>query len=109
MSFADRVRRVPPAAWAAIFAVLMVLPGLGSFGFWDPWELNVADRARQMVSAGTLTATTVGGHFSPAQPPLDLFLAALGMKLFGASELGARLFGALFGIIAVLAVYWGGV
>ena len=52
MSFADRLRRVPPAAWVAIFAVAMVLPGLGSFGFWDPWELNVADRAREMMRAG---------------------------------------------------------
>ena len=108
MSFADRLRRIPPAAWAALFAVAMLLPGLGSFGFWDPWELNIADRAREMMRAGNLTDPSVHGRFA-AQPPLDFFLAALGMKLFGAGELGARLFGALFGIIAVLAVYWGGV
>src|SRR5205814_7611950 len=108
MSFADRLRRIPPAAWAAIFAAAMLLPGLGSFGFWDPWELNVADRAREMAHGGALTDPTVNGRFG-AQPPLALVLPALGMKMFGASELGARLFGALFGIIAVLAVYWGGV
>src|SRR5919201_1068201 len=104
MSFADRLRRIPPAAWATLFAAAMLLPGLGSFGFWDPWELNVADRAREMVKVGNLTDPTAGGHFSPAQPPLDLFLSALGMKLFGATEFGARLFGALLGVVAILAV-----
>jgi hypothetical protein len=108
MSVADRLRRVPPAAWVAIFAVLMVLPGLGSFGFWDPWELNVADRAREIGRAGNFFDPTAGGRYG-GEPPLDLFLAALGMRLFGAHELGARLFGALFAMVAVFAVYWGGV
>jgi 4-amino-4-deoxy-L-arabinose transferase-like glycosyltransferase len=102
MSFADRVRRVPPAAWAAIFAAAMLLPGLGSFGFWDPWELNIADHARE-ISRGSLGDPTVGGRYG-AQPPLALLLPALGMKVFGTSELGARLFGALFGIVAILPV-----
>jgi hypothetical protein len=106
MSLADRLRRIPPAAWAAIFAAAMLLPGLGSFGFWDPWELNVADRAREMARVG-LGDPTVNGRFGAA-PPLSLLLPALGMKMFSASELGARLFGALFGIVAVLAVCWGG-
>jgi hypothetical protein len=60
-----------------------------------------------MARAG-LGDPTVGGRFG-AQPPLDLLHAALGMKIFGASELGARLFGALFAVLAILAVYWGGV
>jgi hypothetical protein len=107
MSVADRLRRVPPVAWAAIFAALMVLPGLGSFGFWDPWELNVADRAREMVRAGTLTDPTLAGV--TAQPPLNLLLDSMGMKLFGANEWGARLFGALFAVGAILAVYWAGI
>jgi hypothetical protein len=94
--------------WAAVFAAAMLLPGLGSFGFWDPWELNVADRARQMMHEGTLTDPTAGGRLGPGQPPLDLFLSALGMKIFGPTELGGRLFGGLCAIAAILLVYWAG-
>jgi hypothetical protein len=105
MSFADKLRRMPPAAWAALFAVLVTFPFLGSFGFWDPWELGIAERARDMVKTGGITDPTVGGRFS-AEPPLDLFLSALGMKIFGVRELGARFFNAVFAVVALLAVYW---
>jgi len=60
MSVVDKMRRIPPLGWAAIFAVLLVFPLLGSFGFWDPWELNIAERAREMVNAGSLTDVTAG-------------------------------------------------
>jgi 4-amino-4-deoxy-L-arabinose transferase-like glycosyltransferase len=107
MSFADRVRRVPAWGWVLIFAGLMLLPGLGSFGFWDPWELNIAERVREIARSGHLTDPTVSGRYGGV-PPLDYFLSALGMKLFHEHELGARLFGALFGVLALYAVYWGG-
>jgi hypothetical protein len=105
MTFIERLRRVPAIAWAALFALLLTFPLLGSFGFWDPWELSLAERAREMARAGRLTDPTAGRGYS-AEPPLDLFLAALGMKLFGARELGARLGNALFAVGALLAVYW---
>ncbi len=107
MSLAERLRRVPPLGWVVLFAVLMTLPGLWSFGFWDPWELSIADRARALLRAGDLLDTTVAGKYA-AEPPLDLFLSAAGMKIFGARELGARLFNALAGIGALLGVYWAG-
>jgi hypothetical protein len=91
-----------------VFAVLLLFPTVGSFGFWDPWELNIGERAREMMRRGALLDTTAGGRYT-AEPPLDLFLAALGMKIFGARELGARVLGALAGAGALLAVYWAGV
>jgi 4-amino-4-deoxy-L-arabinose transferase-like glycosyltransferase len=108
MSFADRLRRIPTGGWVLIFAAAMLLPGLGSSGFWEPWELNIADRAREIGRAGHLFDPTMGGRYG-GEPPLDLFLAALGMQIFGAHELGARIFGALFGIVAIFGVYYGGV
>lgn len=108
MSIFDRIRRLPPLGWALIFAVLMVLPGLGSSGFWDPWELSVADQAREIARAGDLFEPTVKGRFA-AEPPLDLALTALGMKMFGMREFGARFLNGLCAIGALLAVYWAGV
>ena len=107
MSFVDRLRRITPATWAAVFAVLLVFPWLGSFGFWDPWELGIAERAREMARSGHLTDVTAGGRYGK-EPPLDLILAALGMKVFGVGELGARFGNGVFAVLALLAVYWAG-
>ena len=103
----DRLRRVPPWAWTLAFALALCLPRLGSFGFWDPSELKLAEQAREIARSDSLFDPTVGGKFA-ARPPLDLSLAALGIRLFGASEWGARMFFALAAIGALMAVYWAG-
>ena len=103
----DRLRRVPPWAWALLFSVALCLPRLGGSGFWDPSELKIADQAREMERAGGLLDPTVGGRF-PASKPLGFLLPALGIKIFGARELGARLPGALAALAALMAVYWAG-
>jgi hypothetical protein len=105
--FSRALRAVPDWGWALLFSLLICLPRLGSFGFWDPSELKLADQARDMVRAGGLLDPTVGGKYAPTAR-LDLFLAALGIKLFGASELAARLPIALLGVGALMAVYWAG-
>ncbi len=101
----DRLRRVPPWGWAVIFSLAICLPRLGAFGFWDPWELKIADQAREMAENGHLLDPTVGGRY-PAGKPLGLFLAALGIKIFGAGEFGARLPGTLCALGTLMAVYW---
>jgi hypothetical protein len=101
------LEKIPTWGWALLFSILICLPRLGAFGFWDPYELKIADQAREMVRAGTLFDPTVGGKYAQATR-LDLVLAALGIKIFGASELGARLPIALAAIGALMAVYWAG-
>jgi dolichyl-phosphate-mannose-protein mannosyltransferase len=101
------IARVPAWAWALAFALALCLPRLGSFGFWDPSELKLAEQARDIARSNDLFDATADGHY-PARPPLDLSLSALGIRLFGANELGARLVFALAGIAALMAVYWAG-
>jgi hypothetical protein len=108
MSFVERLRRVPPGWWVALFALALILPRLGSFGFWDPWELKLAERARDIARSDSLFDVTVNRRFT-AQPPLDLAGNALGMRIFGVGEFGGRISDACFGILAILAVYWAGV
>jgi hypothetical protein len=106
MRFIERLRRIPTAAWIALFAVLLVLPRIGAFGFWDPWELKIAEHARDMAET-SLRDVTVNKRF-PAEPPLELVVSGLGMRIFGTGELGGRIGNGLFAIGAILAVYWAG-
>ena len=69
----DKLRRVPPLAWVALFAAALILPNLGSFGFWDPWELNLADRARDVAKSKDLFDPTAAGKYA-LEPPLDTAL-----------------------------------
>ncbi|MDZ4694268.1 MAG: glycosyltransferase family 39 protein [Deltaproteobacteria bacterium] len=105
MSLLERIRRVPTSVWAALFAFGLLLPGLGSFGFWDPWELNLADRAREVSISEKPLDGTVGGRYT-REPPADMALAALGIRAFGATEWGARLPNALLALATLAALYW---
>ena len=59
----ERARRflasVPTWGWALLFSLAICLPRLGGFGFWDPWELKIADQAREMQETGRLFDPTV--------------------------------------------------
>jgi hypothetical protein len=103
----DEARRVPLWWWALAFAVLLCLPGLARFGFWDPWELKLAEQARDIARSDSLFDTTAGARY-PGSHALAMLLSALGIRLLGASELGARLPIALSAVGALLAVYWAG-
>jgi hypothetical protein len=105
--FREELQSIPPFLWIAILAAALVLPQLGSYGFWDPWELKIAEHARDMVNAASLLDVTVGKRFA-AEPPLGLILSALGMRLFSVGELGGRFANAVCAIVAILAVYWAG-
>jgi hypothetical protein len=91
-----------------LFSVVLCLPGLGSFGLWEPWELSLADQARRLaddpggVGPGALARALAHAQLTP-------YLQALGIALVGPTEGGARFFGALGGVAGLMAVYWAGV
>ena len=101
----DELARVPTWAWALVFAVVLCLPQLSRFGFWDPWELKLAEQARDIARSGNffgLRSQYPNGHI------LSTLLSAVGIAIFGPSELGARLPIALSAIGALMATYWAG-
>jgi hypothetical protein len=91
-----------------LFSVVLCLPGLGSFGLWEPWELNLADQARRLADdTGGVGPGALAHAFARAQ--LTPYLQALGIAVIGPTEGGARFFGALSGVAGLMAVYWAGV
>jgi len=103
----DELARLPTWVWVLAFAVLLCLAGLSRFGFWDPWELKLAEQARDVARSGHFFDPTAGGKY-PGGHALATMLSAIGIALFGASELGARLPIALSAVGALMAVYWAG-
>jgi len=83
------VARVPPLGWVLLVGAALLLPRLGSFGFWEPWEARLAD------TSGT------------GVPPAVAALLAAGGRM-GGGEAAARILFALTGLASVLAVYWVG-
>lgn len=90
-------RRWSPYAIAAL-GLILVVPLLGSFGFWDPHEVRVADLAKEWV--GDASDAKV------SRPPLTLWLIAAGFRLLGVDEMGGRLPVALASLLALLACFY---
>jgi 4-amino-4-deoxy-L-arabinose transferase-like glycosyltransferase len=95
-----------PAAYALLGAMALALfvPRLGSFGFWDPYEIRVADAAR-----ATLRGSTLAQAAQPlGRPAATVALVAAGFQAVGVGELGGRLPIALTALLAVLACFYAG-
>ncbi len=71
-------------------ALLVIVAGLGSFGFWEGAELRMAGIARG-DAAGEI-----------ARPALQTALPRWGFRTLGGSEAGGRLPGALYALAATL-------
>ncbi len=75
---------------------------LSAFGFWDPYEIRIADAARALVQGNWTWGQQLG------KPPLPLWLVAWGFKTINVGELGGRLPMALTSVAALLATYCAG-
>src|SRR5688572_20960711 len=82
-----------------LLGVFVLLPFLGGFGFWDPQEIAVADRATKLYEKGGYVDVW------KTQLPLTPWAVATGVANLGKHEFGARFPLALLGIAGALATY----
>ncbi|MEO1272218.1 MAG: hypothetical protein AAFX99_29325, partial [Myxococcota bacterium] len=78
-------------------AVVVLLPFLGSFGLWDPWETHYGEVGRQITERNDWISTWWGSHWKNAEgaqegtyffskPIFLMWMMAGGLELFGFSE-----------------------
>jgi hypothetical protein len=94
----------PAALVLLLLGVLLLVPGLGAFGLWDPHEVRLIEGASDPIELRHLWMPEHA--FKPRLPLVPL---KLGAALFGASELGARLPMAALALVSLLALLYLGV
>lgn len=94
----------------------LYMPGLGSYGLFDPWETHYGEVARNMVEHHNYIDPFWGSPWDPtdvkrerqgfySKPPLTMWMTSAGMNIFGFNDLGVRFFFPLLAIMALLAIY----
>ena len=88
----------------ACFSALLLLPA-GAMPLMETTEARYAEIAREMIVSGNYLEPYFNAikHFH--KPPLAYWLVAAGLKTFGFNNFGARFFGILAAIAAVIYVY----
>lgn len=96
--------------WLGLFmlALLLLFFGNGSLLVTDSVESNYALTAKEMVLSGDWLSPQIYGNYWYDKPIMFYWLTALGFKLFGFTEFGARFFPALFGLLGIGLVSYGG-
>ncbi|QHJ00330.1 phospholipid carrier-dependent glycosyltransferase [Xylophilus rhododendri] len=97
------MRRGPLLALVALFALLWFVP-LGGRTLIHSDEGRYATLSLGMLQSGDWVTPRLNGLLYFEKPALQYWLGALSMQLFGVDEFAARLWPALAGFLAVLAV-----
>src|SRR5215510_6218723 len=92
----------------AAFCYVLFFHGLGDIGLIGPDEPRYAAIAREMFDTGDYITPRLHGVPWFEKPVLMYWLAALGYKIFGITEAGARFPSALGATICVFLLYWCG-
>jgi 4-amino-4-deoxy-L-arabinose transferase-like glycosyltransferase len=77
-----------------------------SRGLYNPDEGRYAEIPREMLATGDWLLPRLNGLVYIEKPPLQYWVGALSLALFGYSEWAARLYAALSGIATVLVTAW---
>lgn len=96
--------------WAALvllacFCCFAFLPGLGAYGILDPSDGYYSEAAREMLESQDLITPHLNYQPFFDKPILNYWMIALSYKLFGVSELSARLPAAFCGGLMAILIY----
>lgn len=84
-----------------------ILPALGAYGLWDPWEPRYAQSVVEMVERGSWTVPYYLDTVRLTKPILVYWGILAGTGAVGMNEWGIRLPGALFALVGLAVVVHG--
>jgi 4-amino-4-deoxy-L-arabinose transferase-like glycosyltransferase len=87
-------------------SVILLFPGLGKTPLWIYDEVRNAECAREMYERGDWIVPTFNGGLRTLKPPLHYYFMFGGFKIFGITELGARFFSAVFGVMTIFITWF---
>ncbi len=96
-----------PYALLVAIGLFILLPKLGEFGFWDPWEPKYGETVREMIDRGSWWVPYYREEVRLAKPILVYWGILAGSSVFGLNEFGARIAGVGFAVLSLLGVYHG--
>src|SRR5262245_12060796 len=100
------VARFWPHALLLAVGLLILLPRLGQFGFWDPWEPKYAESAREMIQRDSFVVPYYRDDVRLTKPILVYWGILAGAAIFGLNEFGARIVGVGAALASLLGVYY---
>ncbi len=98
--------RENPLAWvAAGILLLLYFGGLGSVPLLEPDEGRYTEIPREMLASGNYVLPHLDGVLYFEKPPLNYWLTAGAIKLFGLNPFATRFWNAAFGILGLWVVW----
>ena len=98
-----RRRLLLAAVLVVVLGAAILLPGLGGYALFDPWEAQYAQVAAEMAEQGSwLDAVYRDSERWFSKPLLAFWMLRVSYALFGVSEFAARLPVALCGVATLL-------
>lgn len=96
--------------WIFLFmgAVFLLFIYNGSMYITDSVESNYALTAKEMVQSGNWISPQIYGNYWYDKPVMFYWVTAIAYQLFGYNEFAARFFPAVFGLLSLALVAWGG-
>jgi 4-amino-4-deoxy-L-arabinose transferase-like glycosyltransferase len=92
----------------AVVCYVLFFHALSGIGLVGPDEPRYAAVAREMLKTGDYITPRLYGTAWFEKPPLMYWLAAIGYKIFGVNEAGARFPAAFGGTLTIFLIYWCG-
>lgn len=96
--------------WIFLFvgSVFLLFVYNGSMYITDSVESNYALTAKEMVQSGNWISPQIYGNYWYDKPVMFYWVTAIAYQLFGYNEFAARFFPAVFGLLSLALVAWGG-
>lgn len=102
----ERLARGWPYALLLLAGLIVLLPRLGEYGLWDPWEPKYGESVREMLERESYFVPYYRDDVRLAKPILVYWAMIAGTSVFGFNEFGARIGGVVTAIAALFVVYY---